>query len=84
MQLAHALPWIQVALAAILIVLVLIQRNSAGVGAAFGGGDSSLHYTRRGAEKIIFITTIIVGTLFALSVLAASFIASAPVASVPL
>lgn len=75
MQLAQALPWIEVALAVILIALVLIQRNSAGVGAAFGGGDSSLHYTRRGAEKTIFITTIIVGILFALSVLAASFVA---------
>lgn len=77
MQLAQFLPWIQVALAVILTALVLIQRNSAGVGAAFGGGESSLHYTRRGAEKIIFNTTIIVGILFALSVLASSLVASA-------
>lgn len=79
MQLALVLPWIQISSGVIMSILILIQRNSAGVGAAFGGGDSSLHYTRRGAEKIIFYATITVGVLFALSILASSFVASLPV-----
>lgn len=82
MQLALVLPWIQISLGVVMSILILVQRNSAGVGAAFGGGDSSLHYTRRGAEKIIFYATITVGVLFALSILASSFVV-ASTASIP-
>jgi preprotein translocase subunit SecG len=41
------------------------------MGGAFGGNDafSSAHHTRRGLEKALFIITIIVGVLFALSAL---------------
>ncbi|OHA80418.1 MAG: preprotein translocase subunit SecG [Candidatus Yonathbacteria bacterium RIFCSPHIGHO2_01_FULL_51_10] len=78
MQLAHALPWIQVTLGVILAVLILIQHNSAGVGASFGGGDTSLHYTRRGAEKVIFYATIVAGVLFVAAVLASSFVPALP------
>lgn len=76
MQLAHILPWIQGTLVVALTALILIQRNSAGVGAAFGGSDTSLHYTRRGAEKVIFYATILIAILFAASVLASSLVAS--------
>lgn len=62
---------IQVVLSVILIILVLLQRNEASVGAAFGGGDEGPAHTRRGPEKVIFITTIIVAILFAGSSIAA-------------
>ena len=48
---------------------VLIQQSEAGVGGAFGGGDgfSSGNHTKRGAEKVIFIGTIVISILFAAS-----------------
>lgn len=65
------LPWIQIALSLILILTVVLQQTGAGVGGAFGGGDgSAINRTRRGAEKVFFRVTIIVGILFALSTLA--------------
>ena len=63
---------IQVILSVVLIVLVLLQRNEASIGAAFGGGDEGgVTHTRRGPEKAIFIATIIVAILFAASSVAA-------------
>lgn len=72
---ATILPYIQIILAIVLIVAILFQHSEAGAGGAFGGGDGAgLHYTRRGFEKFIFITTIIIGSLFAISAIIAIFI----------
>ncbi len=65
--LVEILPWAQIILSIILIASVILQQTGAGVGGAMGGGDDSIHYTRRGAEKVLFYVTIIVGTLFVLS-----------------
>lgn len=45
---------------------ILLQQSDAGLGAGFGGGDgfSSGHHTKRGAEKTIFISTIVIAILF--------------------
>lgn len=73
--LAQVLPWIQVILAILLITTILLQQSGAGVGGAFGGGDSSaVNYTRRGAERTLFQATIVIGVLFALSAFASLFI----------
>lgn len=61
------LPWSQIILSIILVASILLQQTGAGVGGAFGGGDDSIRYTRRGMEKVLFYTTIIVAILFALS-----------------
>lgn len=64
--LKHALPWIQIILSVVLIGLILLQRSGAELGGAFGGGDAgggSL-YTRRGAERVFFIATIVCGAIF--------------------
>jgi protein translocase SecG subunit len=64
----NLLPWIQITLSVILILTILLQQNSSSAGAAFGGGESgTLHTTRRGFEKVLFITTIVVAVLFAVS-----------------
>jgi len=65
------LPYIQIILSVILISAILLQRTGAQVGGAFGGSDnfSSAYHTRRGFEKGLFITTIIVSLLFAASAL---------------
>ncbi|HAO64698.1 TPA: preprotein translocase subunit SecG [Candidatus Taylorbacteria bacterium] len=64
--LAKILPYIQLILAAVLVAVVLLQQSDASLGGAFGGGDDSdaIRHTRRGAEKVLFNTTIIVGILF--------------------
>jgi len=61
---ASVLPYTQIALSVILIVLVLVQQNEASLGSAFGGSGESSFRTKRGAEKTIFIATIIVSVLF--------------------
>lgn len=57
----------QIILSVLLIIGVLLQQSEAGLGGAFGGGDgfSSGTHTKRGAEKILFISTIIIAILFA-------------------
>jgi protein translocase SecG subunit len=43
----------------------LIQRSEAGLGGAFGGdGTMSGFHTKRGFERVLFITTIVLGILF--------------------
>lgn len=62
------LPWIQIALSALLIGVILIQQSEAGIGGNMGGGQ---HRTKRGLEKALFIATIIIAILFAASALVA-------------
>ncbi len=61
------IPYIQIVLSVLLIGGILLQRSEAGLGSAFGGGDSfsSGYHTKRGSEKALFIATIIVAVLFA-------------------
>lgn len=64
-----SLPWIILAIAILIVIVTLLQHSDASLGSAFGGNtDSSLHRTRRGFEKFLFIFTIVLGILFAFSV----------------
>jgi protein translocase SecG subunit len=54
---------IQLVLAALLIITILLQQRGTGLGGAFGG-EGSVYSTRRGAERIIFISTIVIAALF--------------------
>ncbi len=66
---ALVLPYIQIALAALLVACVLLQQTGAGIGGALGGGDnfSTGFHTRRGFEKFLFRATIVIATLFVVS-----------------
>lgn len=68
------LPYIQIGLSILLIAGILLQERGAGLGGAFGGGDGFGYNSRRGAEKIIFQATIVIGILFGLSALLALII----------
>ncbi len=71
-SIAAYLPYIQILLSVLLVGGVLMQRSEAALGAAFGDDSwSSVKHSRRGAEKILFIGTIIVSILFVLSAFAA-------------
>lgn len=61
--LKSVLPAIQIGLSVILIVLILIQSKGSGLSGVFGG-EGNVYRTKRGAEKVIFIVTIVVVILF--------------------
>lgn len=65
----NILPYIQIALSVVLIILILLQPTDADAGGSFGGGAVSTWHTRRGAEKVIYIATIVVAIVFVASVL---------------
>ncbi|MEK7647191.1 MAG: preprotein translocase subunit SecG [Patescibacteria group bacterium] len=58
------LPYIQIAISALLIMAVLMQKQGTGIGSAFGGGDGGSYASRRGFEKVLFYATIILAVLF--------------------
>jgi len=64
---AKILPYAQIVFSVILIVAILLQQSSAGIGGAMGGSDDTFHHTRRGFEKFLFYLSIVCGILFALS-----------------
>ncbi len=75
MTIVGLLPWIQMGLSIVLVVLVLIQQSDASLGSAFGGSTSEgVERSRRGVDKLIFQLTIIVAILFTISVLGGLFI----------
>ena len=52
----------------LLIAGVLLQRSEAALGSAFGEDTwSSVHHSRRGAERALFIATIVLAVLYAVS-----------------
>ena len=65
----NLLPYVQIVLSVLLIGGILLQPSEAGMGGAFGGGDgfSSGHHSKRGSERVIFIGTIVVAILFAVT-----------------
>lgn len=68
------LPYVQIGLAVLLVAAILFQQSDAGLGTAFGGSSSSNPFsTKRGAEKTLFIVTIILAILFIASAVLALF-----------
>lgn len=57
---------IQIILGILLILVIIIQQKGSGLGASFGG-DMSFYRTKRGAEKMLFYTTIGLSVAFILS-----------------
>jgi len=53
----------QIAVSIILIILIAIQQRGTALGSAFGGGGE-FYSTRRGIQKNIFYSTIILVVLF--------------------
>lgn len=45
-----------------LVALILLQTSKGGLGSAFGGGE--VYRSKRGAEKVVFIATIVFSVLF--------------------
>lgn len=72
---SSSLPWIILGLAILIVVITLLQSSDASLGSTFGGSsDSSLHRTRRGFDKFLFVLTIILGIIFPLTVVLSLFL----------
>ncbi len=72
---ATILPYVQLALSMALIPAILLQQRGSSVGGAFGADNmGTTFYTRRGAEKVLFRATLVLGVLFALSSFATLFV----------
>jgi protein translocase SecG subunit len=61
---------LQIITAVVTIILVVIQSKGTGIGSTFGG-DMGFYGTKRGAEKMLFVLTILVASVFVISSLAA-------------
>lgn len=58
------IPYIQIVVSILLIVVILLQRSGAELGGAFGGSGDAIRYARRGAEKHLFRATIVLSIVF--------------------
>jgi preprotein translocase subunit SecG len=59
----------QIVVSIFLVVVVLLQERSSGIGGAFGG-SSEVYHTRRGLEKLLLWATIVLAILFTLLAIA--------------
>lgn len=55
-----------------LIAFILLQTSKGGLGSAFGGGE--IYRTRRGAERIVFVATVVAAAIFLLTSIANLFL----------
>lgn len=64
----QVLPWFQLILSLLLVIFVLLQRPADGIEGALGGSASNMTYfARRGAERFLFIGTIVIAILFVIT-----------------
>lgn len=63
----NILPIAQIVIAVVLIIAIMLQQRGQGLGSAFGGDNSAFHSTKRGFEKTLFISTIILAILFVIA-----------------
>lgn len=61
--------FLNISTALLIIICVLLQNRGASLSQTLGG-DSESYYTRRGFDKILFKATIVIGIIFAGSILA--------------
>jgi protein translocase SecG subunit len=73
--LADYLPYVQIILSVLLVGAILLQRSEGSLGSAFGGGQAGSGWqTKRGLERQLFIATIIIAIIFAISAILALFL----------
>ncbi|MFA6296513.1 MAG: preprotein translocase subunit SecG [Patescibacteria group bacterium] len=60
---SNILSIIQIVISVFLMITILVQNKGVGLSATFGG-EGNVYRTKRGAERAIFITTIVLAVLF--------------------
>ena len=64
MKIVNILHIAQLLIAVLLILAILLQNKGAGLSDIFGGGGGSVFQTKRGLEKKLFISTIVLSIIF--------------------
>ena len=54
---------IQIVVGILLILVIIIQQKGSGLGSTFGG-DFGFYRTKRGAEKLLFLTSFVLSAVF--------------------
>lgn len=62
-NLSSILTIIQIITGLLLIIFILLQQRGSGLSSVFGG-EHMFYHTKRGLEKFIFISTIVLAVLF--------------------
>jgi preprotein translocase subunit SecG len=55
---------IQIVLSVVIITLILLQERSSGMSGLLGGSGEGYYQARRGMEKLIFYSTIVLAVIF--------------------
>lgn len=55
---------LQIAVPCLLIACILLQQRGTALGSSFGGEGGGFHSKRRGLEKKLFISTVVLAVLF--------------------
>ncbi len=55
---------IQIILSVVIIALILLQERSSGMSGLLGGSGEGYYQARRGMEKLIFYSTIVLAVIF--------------------
>ena len=55
---------VQILISIFLVASILLQQKGSGLGSTFGGDGSTGYSTRRGVEKVLFYSTIILALAF--------------------
>ncbi len=63
MTLTLALTITQIILSILLVVTILLQQRGTGLGGAFGGAGS-VYRSKRGVERALYLSTIVLAVLF--------------------
>ena len=69
----HILQYVTLFSALLLIIVILLQNQGGSLGAGFGG-ESSFYRSKRGAERVLFVVTIVLAVVFVGSIIGALFI----------
>lgn len=64
MNIERIIAIVQIALATLLVAAILMQSKGTGLGGVFGSGEGNIYRTKRGAEKVLFVGTIVLAVLF--------------------
>ncbi|MDP3697602.1 MAG: preprotein translocase subunit SecG [Candidatus Taylorbacteria bacterium] len=55
---------VQILISIFLVISILLQQKGSGLGSTFGGDGGTGYSTRRGVEKVLFYSTIILALAF--------------------
>lgn len=73
-MLSQTLEIVQLVLAVLVVIAILLQQQGSGLGGAFGG-EGNFYRSKRGLEKVLFYSTIVLIVLFVGSVTTSLFLA---------